>query len=66
PETAIRFMEACSRQDEGFYWDIMDIVGYLPDPVKVAEPWREVGLNISDDLARTRLEQHLGHILNIA
>ncbi|WP_250036713.1 phosphotransferase family protein [Paractinoplanes maris] len=45
------------------YWNVMDLVGYLPDPVKVAQPWRDSGLKISDDLARRRLEQRLEHVL---
>jgi len=43
----------------------MDIVGYLPDPVKVVQPWRNAGRNISDELARSRLEQRLEHVLRV-
>lgn len=45
------------------YWDVMDVVGYLPSPHKVATPWRDQGLQISDIEASTRLEQHLAHVL---
>ncbi len=45
------------------YWDVMEVVGYLPDPVKVAQPWRDQGIDLSDDLARLRLEEHLASVL---
>jgi aminoglycoside phosphotransferase (APT) family kinase protein len=45
------------------YWNVLDIVGYLPDPAKVAQPWRDLGLSISNELARTRLEQWLEVLL---
>lgn len=63
PETAHRFAEiACA--DDGRYWDLFDIAGYLPDPVKVVAPWRERGRPISDDLARARLEDYLADVLS--
>ncbi|WP_433718594.1 hypothetical protein ACQP2Y_30395 [Actinoplanes sp. CA-051413] len=63
-EAGDRFVHACRRRtgerpDE----NVMDIVGYLPDPAKVVQPWRDSGLPISDDLARHRLEQRLGDVL---
>ncbi|SNY66392.1 phosphotransferase family protein [Paractinoplanes atraurantiacus] len=57
-EAAIEFSP---HADE--YWTVMDVVGYLPDPAKVAQPWRDCGLDVSDDLARRRLDQWLGHVL---
>lgn len=45
------------------YWQILDIVGYLPDPAKVVQPWRDVGRAISDELARARLEEYLAAVL---
>lgn len=45
------------------YWQVMDIVGYLPDPSKVTRPWRELGIEITDDLARRRLEGYLASVL---
>lgn len=45
------------------YWQILDIVGYLPDPSKVTRPWRELGIEITDELARRRLEEHLAAVL---
>ena len=69
-EAAARFTDAHRRraddrrdEDQFRYWNVMDIVGYLPDPVKVVQPWRDSGLDISDDLARRRLEQRLDHVL---
>ena len=41
----------------------MDVVGYLPDPTKVVQPWRDQGLEITDELARARLEQRLADVL---
>ncbi len=65
PEAAARFVAACRRPaDEGRYWQIMDIVGFLPDPAKVVQPWRDAGLDIGDDLARRRLEERLGQVLD--
>ncbi|MEV0607892.1 aminoglycoside phosphotransferase family protein [Polymorphospora rubra] len=49
--------------DELRYWNVLDIVGYLPDPAKVVQPWRDRGLTIGDDLARIRLEQRLEAVL---
>ncbi|MEV0729566.1 aminoglycoside phosphotransferase family protein [Polymorphospora sp. NPDC050346] len=50
--------------DEVRYWNIMDIVGYLPDPAKVVQPWRDHGLTIGHDLTRVRLEQRLEAVLD--
>lgn len=52
-----------SAEDQARYWNVMDIVGHLPDPVKVVQPWRDHGVEISDDLARSRLEQRLADVL---
>ncbi len=41
------------------YWDVMDIVGYLPDPAKVVQPWRELGSGVTVAQAQSRLESHL-------
>jgi aminoglycoside phosphotransferase (APT) family kinase protein len=46
------------------YWDVLDIVGYLPDPVKVVQPWRDKGVDVSDEVARARLEEHLDRVLS--
>lgn len=45
------------------YWDLMDIVGYLPGPAKVVQPWRDQGLSIADEVAQRRLEGHLATVL---
>lgn len=70
-EASARFTDAYHRRaadrharDEFRYWNVMDIVGHLPDPTKVAQPWRDTGLDISDDLARNRLEEQLGQVLH--
>ncbi|MEU4774089.1 aminoglycoside phosphotransferase family protein [Micromonospora sp. NPDC023644] len=69
-EAGVRFTNVYRRraggrhdEDEFRYWNVMDIVGYLPDPAKVVQPWRDSGLDISDDLARSRLEQRLEQVL---
>ena len=49
--------------DRGRYWHVMDIVGQLPDPTKITQPWRDLGRPVSDELARTRLEQRLAAVL---
>jgi len=49
--------------EERRYWELMDVVGYLPDPVKVVATWRERGIAVSDDLARGRLEDRLAAVL---
>ncbi|MGZ4494804.1 MAG: phosphotransferase, partial [Nocardioides sp.] len=46
------------------YWDVLDVVGYLPDPAKVVQPWRDQGLAIVDGTARIRLEEHLAAVLD--
>ena len=60
-DAATRLTDSCGRRlDDAFrYWNVLDIVGYLPDPAKVAQPWRDAGLEIGDDLAGSRLEQRL-------
>lgn len=71
PQAAARFAEAYDERRPGrtgsaadaTYWAVMDAVGYLPDPTKVAAPWRERGIDISDTTARTRLEDYLAGLL---
>jgi aminoglycoside phosphotransferase (APT) family kinase protein len=47
------------------HWQVTDIVGYLPDPAKVARPWREAGrADLADALARRRLETWLQAVLH--
>jgi aminoglycoside phosphotransferase (APT) family kinase protein len=58
-----------ARWGGGFapYWWLIDAVGYLPDPDKVAAPWRESGRpDLTAALARRRLEAHLEWILERA
>jgi hypothetical protein len=50
-------------RDEERFWQVMDIVGYLPDPAKVTGPWRDVGRPVDDALARDRLERRLAAVL---
>ena len=64
PEVAARFEEVSGPVGEGDrYWRVMDAVGYLPDPVKVAQPWRDQGVEITDDTVRARLERRLVDVL---
>lgn len=69
-EAATRF-EAAYRgltddpgeDDHVRYWQVMEVVGYLPDPTKVVQPWRDLGHAVTDEQARARLEQHLAAAL---
>jgi aminoglycoside phosphotransferase (APT) family kinase protein len=69
PDAAVAFQRAYATRRPGYdptnqaHWDVVDIVGYLPDPVKVVRPWRDHGIDISDDTARYRLEHHLRSVL---
>jgi aminoglycoside phosphotransferase (APT) family kinase protein len=70
PETGRRFAEIHRRlsgepadSEEQRYWDVMDVVGYLPDPKKVVQPWRDLGRDVTDEHARERLEEHLVTVL---
>ena len=66
PDPAGAFVECCvpgPHDDARRYWHVMDVVGYLPDPTKVVQPWRDQGLEITDELARARLEQRLADVL---
>jgi hypothetical protein len=46
------------------YWALIDAVGYLPDPEKVAAPWRQCGRSdLTAELVRQRLEAHVAAIL---
>jgi aminoglycoside phosphotransferase (APT) family kinase protein len=49
------------------YWELIDAIGYLPDPDKVARPWRESGRHdLSTRLTRERLEAYVADILERA
>ncbi len=63
-----RFVTACLPEplEPGRgYWHVLDVVGHLPDPVKVVAPWRDQGIAITDELARARLELWLDRVLRI-
>jgi aminoglycoside phosphotransferase (APT) family kinase protein len=45
--------------DEARYWSVMDIVGYLPGPSKMIEPWRALGRHVDEAEAARRLEELL-------
>lgn len=61
-----RLAGATSGGDGRMYWDVMDVVGYLPSPNKVAAPWRDLGIAVSDVQAQARLESHLATVLEQA
>jgi len=70
-EAATRFTDAYRKLDPAAatttdprYWEVLDIVGYLPDPTKVAQPWRDAGCDVSDGQARARLEDRLAEVLD--
>jgi hypothetical protein len=63
PAGAERFLTLYGAGPGDGYWDVLDVVGYLPDPVKVVQPWRDRGREITDETARERLEQHLAAVL---
>jgi aminoglycoside phosphotransferase (APT) family kinase protein len=49
---------------ERAYWELIDAVGYLPDPDKVARPWRDSGFrDLGTERARARLEDYVAGIL---
>jgi aminoglycoside phosphotransferase (APT) family kinase protein len=46
------------------YWELLDALGFLPDPEKVALPWRESGRpDITDALARERFEAYVAGLV---
>jgi aminoglycoside phosphotransferase (APT) family kinase protein len=56
--------ELAQDPDERAYWQLIDAVGFLPDPGKIARPWRESGRSdLTPQRARMRLEAHVGWIL---
>lgn len=58
---------ACQTAKDRAYWQVMDIVGYLPTPRKVAGPWREKGrADVTDTIAEQRLEQWLRDVMDSA
>jgi aminoglycoside phosphotransferase (APT) family kinase protein len=66
-----RFAQAYGRHshdhhDGDAYWALLDVVGYLPDPTKVAAPWRDLGIDVSDEVVRRRLEDRLERVLSRA
>jgi hypothetical protein len=45
---------------ERAYWELVDAVGYLPDPASLVRSWRDGGRrDLGADLARERLEAHV-------
>jgi aminoglycoside phosphotransferase (APT) family kinase protein len=59
------YRDAAGTLGDHRYWWLIDVVGFLPDPEKVAAPWRESGRSDLDvRLARRRLEAHLAWILD--
>lgn len=72
PHVAQRFAAEYDEQTgdqppdpDPLYWQVLDIVGYLPGPTKVAQPWRELGRDVSDELACARLEDHLAVVMGV-
>lgn len=66
PDVAQRFASEYDEQTGGpppdpdrRYWQVLDIVGCLPDLTKIVQPWRELGVDVSDELACSRLEAYL-------
>jgi len=53
---------AGAHPDRG-YWDVLDIVGYLPGPEKVVTPWHERQVDVGPEQAKERLEIHLATVL---
>ena len=53
------YVAAGGRLSASRYWTLLDAVGFLPDPVKVVGAWRAAGRDISEALARERLEAHV-------
>lgn len=46
------------------HWELIDAIGFLPDPVKVALPWREAGrADLGTELVRRRLEAYVAGVL---
>nr|WP_227463724.1 aminoglycoside phosphotransferase family protein [Nocardioides lijunqiniae] len=67
-DAAERFTAAygATGDDADDYWALLDAVGHLPDPTKIAGPWRDLGIQVSDDLARRRLEDRVERVLSRA
>jgi aminoglycoside phosphotransferase (APT) family kinase protein len=74
PDVAERFLERRpGRSTRGaasvlpgphlLHWHVMDVVGQLPDPVKLTEPWRHRGVVVTDATAYARLEEWLARLL---
>jgi aminoglycoside phosphotransferase (APT) family kinase protein len=58
------YAEAGGRAEpKAAYWQVMDVVGFLPHPDKVTRPWREAGRDIPDAQAEQRLEELLDRSL---
>ncbi len=62
PSVAHRFRTRHQNASDS-YWDVMDVVGYLPHPRKVTRPWRQLGVDITDEVAMRRLESYLADVL---
>ena len=46
------------------HWHVMDVVGHLPDPMKVTAPWRDHGVVVTEQTAYARLEEWLARLLD--
>ena len=71
-DVAHRFVRAyhCLDPDRGDprddrYWATMDIVGYLPGPAKIVQPWRDLGRHVDEVEAQRRLEELLAVTLDL-
>jgi aminoglycoside phosphotransferase (APT) family kinase protein len=47
------------------YWDVMDLVAFLPTPEMVVPTWGARGLTLEVDVVRRRLEEHLVAVLGV-
>lgn len=61
---AYRAAGGALEESEREYWELVDAIGFLPDPVKVARPWRDAGAALSDGLVRERLERYVAGVLD--
>ena len=66
-----RFLDAYSslapsmgKASDVRYWAVMDIVGYLPGPAKIVQPWRDLGKHVDEIDAQVRLEDLLATTLD--
>jgi aminoglycoside phosphotransferase (APT) family kinase protein len=62
-EFVAAYRDAAADPGDTTYWDVMDLVAFLPAPEMVVPVWAARGVALEVDDVRRRLEEHLAAVL---